>query len=237
VPAGASGSDSFGNTWPQGLFGQQLTLDNQASSPPAFSGASVFYSSSGGRPKYLAQSGADLVLERSSVSLSHLSMTTQTLPTSMSATLSYLANEAQAGSEYEIEIDGIITAPTSGTGLPAYNFAVGVDGSTLGGAVGLGAVFIQLGNTYTFTLRGRITIGTTGAGGTAAVATDGAATQQGANVGNTQVSWGFASNSGGATKSFDTTTNHSINIVGAWGSTTATGHKADTYRSRLSRRN
>jgi hypothetical protein len=237
--AGSSGADGSSNSYPKGLMSQQLTLVNQGSAPPSFSGASVFYSSSGGRPRYLAQSGADLVVERSAVNMGHLSMTTQTTPTAMSGAINYLAGEAQAASEYEIEIDGIITAYTTGAaGAPAYNFAVAVDGSSLGGLVGLGGVFLVKNNTYTFTVRGRISIGTTGAGGTAAVAIDGAATiQGGANVGNTQVSWGFASNSGGATKSFDTTANHSITIVGAWDATTNSGHSADTYRTRITRRN
>lgn len=237
----AAGVDAFGNAYPAGLSVVQggLILFNQGAAPPAVAGASLFYSSSGGRPRYLAASGADLVLERSAVNMSHISMTTQTLPTAMSGALNYLANEAQVASEYEIEIDGVITAPTGGTGTnPKYNWAVAVDGSSLGGLFSLGAVFITTGNTYTFTLRGRISIQTIGAGGTCSVATDGMfMLQGGAAVGNTQVAWPGGSNSGANAKSFDTTSNHTITIVGAWDATTLTGHKADTYRTRITRRN
>lgn len=239
--APVAGTDSFGNVYAAGVAVEQggLVLYNQGSAPSPVAGASEFYSSSGGRPRYLAASGADLVLERSAVNMSHISMTTQTLPTAMSGALNYLANEAQVASEYEIEIDGIITQVTGGTGtVPKFNWAVAVDGSTLGGQFALGNVFLTQGNTYTFTLRGRIAIGSTGVAGTAHVATDGMfMIQGGAAVGNTQVTWPGGSNSGGPTKSFDTTVNHSITIVGAWDSTTMTGHKADTYRTKIVRRN
>jgi hypothetical protein len=198
----------------------------------------VLYSSVAGRPRYLSQAGSDNSIERADVNIATFSMNTQTTPTQISAPLNYVAGEGSQSSEYEIEIDGVITAYTTGAAAaPAFNLAVAVDGSTLGGQLGLGGVFLVKSNTYTYTVRGRIAIKTTGAGGTAHVGLDGAATiQGGANVGNTQVSWGFASNSGGTTKSFDTTSAHTITIVGAWDSTTNSGHHADTYRTRISRR-
>ena len=236
--AGSSGTDGSSNSYPKGLMSQQLTLVNQGSAPASFSGASVFYSSTAGRPRYLSAAGADNCVPRSDINIATFSMNTQTTPTQISAPLNYLAGEASQSSEYEIEIDGIITAyTTGGAGAPAFNIAVAVDGSTLGGQVGLGGVFLVKNNTYTYTIRGRIAIKTTGSGGTAHVGLDGAATiQGGSNVGNTQVAWGFASNSGGTTKSFDTTSNHTITIVGAWDSTTNSGHHVDTYRSRVTRR-
>jgi hypothetical protein len=238
--AGSASSDSVSNAFPEGFYGQQLTLANQASAPPAFSGASVFYSSVAGRPRYISQAGNDSALERSTVNVAQFSMGTQTTDTIISAPLNYLANEGSQSSEYEIEMDGIAIAPTSTTGTdPQWNLVLAVDGTGLGASCTAGSVFFphNTSTTVQYTIRFRLSILTTGAGGTALLMADGALNKQGTNVGNaTNFNSTIGSNSGAGTKSFDTTANHTLQVYANWSAVTSTGHSAKTYRTRLTRR-
>ena len=252
--AGAAGSDSFGNDWPKGLFSQQLTLEDQSSAPPTFSGASVLYTSSSGRLRYISSAGNDLVLDRSVLDLTNFTMGTQTLPVIMSSTLNYLANEAQSGSEYEIEIDGTITTPSSTTtSLPVYNWSFFIDGVGTGiNNVTVGAVMLSSNLTVAYCIRARLTVNATGAGGSCDIVFDGGVSIQfnGAsqfNLGNSSPVHTGGGGGQGSTpvnqltvgKAFDTTSNHSLAIYGNWGTSSGTSlnQSGITYRTKKTRRN
>ena len=233
--AGATGTDSVTNTFPKGLYSQQLTLKSQASAPPSFAGSSVMYTSTAGRLRYLSSSGADMVLDRSALNLTNFNMTTQTIPTILSGTLSYLANEASSGSEYELECDGTVTTPAGTTAT--FTFDLFNDGASMnaGSPITVGTVVIQTGFTYAFTLRLRFTVDVVGAGGSGTMAMDGNMTRKGVNVGNAQQ---FTTlNNAVINVAFDSTANHSLAMYCNWSSTLGTGHKAVTLRTKVTRRN
>jgi hypothetical protein len=240
--SGASGSDTPGNTFPAGLAVEQgaLVLFNQGSAPSAVSGASSFYSSVAGRPRYLSQSGNDSAIERSTVNVAQFSMGTQTVDTIIGGPLNYLAGEASQSSEFGIEIDGIVTGPTSGSGtVPTYNMALFLDGSSFGAAFTLGGVMfgpITTHFSYSYTIRFTCAILTSGASGTAYLSADGQFCNQTSNLGNTSVQTAAGASSGGLTKSIDTTVNHTLQVYGSWSSVTSTGHSVKTYRTRTIRR-
>lgn len=237
--AEAAGADSFGNVYPQGYYGQQLTLINGAA-PSVFSGASILYSSPGGRLRYLNQAGVDQILTRESVNVANFSMNTQTLPTIIGAPLNYQPNEGNQSSEYELEMDGIATAPTSATGTdPTWTWGLAIDGTVLGAAFTVGSVVFPhgVGVTVNYTVRLRLAILTSGAGGTAILAAEGSFNRAATNAGNaTNFNTTVGSNSGGTTKNFDTTSAHTIQAYANWSSVTSTGHGATTYRTRVTRR-
>ena len=236
--AGAAGTDSQSNAYPKGLLSQQLTLLNQGSAPPSFTGSSVLYSSTAGRLRYLSSAGSDNCIVRQDVNVSQFSMGTQTIAQAMSGPLNYLAGEGSQSSEYEIEVDGIVKGPTSGSGsVPTWDMMLYLDGSLWGATFTCGTVMFPLSSvSVSYTVRFRAAILTTGAGGTAILASDGQFCRQGANLGNTTVQTAAGASSGGTTKSFDTTSNHTLQVYAAWSSVTATGHSAVTYRTRITRR-
>ena len=252
--APVAGTDTVTNPYPKGIMGQQLTLVSQSGAPTAFSGASILYTSANGRLRYLSSTGNDLVLDRCVLDLANHSMGTQTTAQIMSSTLNYLANEAQSGSEYEIEIDGTLTTPSSTTtSLPVYNFSFFIDGVGTGiNNVTFGTVFLSANLTVAFCVRGRLTVNATGSGGTCNVVFDGGAAIQfnGAtqfNLGNTSPVTAHGGGGQGSTpiqqmtinKAFDTTADHSLAIYGNWGTSSGTSldQSAITYRTRKTRRN
>lgn len=233
--AAAAGTDQDGNAFPKGMLSQQLTLVNQASAPPAFTGASVFYSSTAGRPRYLSSAGVDAVLDRSVVNTSQFTVGNVITPTIISSPLSYLGGEGSQSSEYELEFDGIITTATSGT-TQTLTFGLGVDGTIIGAQFTLGAVFLPLSVTLSYTVRLRLTIVTTGAGGTCNVAADGQVSRQGVNAGSSTTPVPtVAVGALGTGKAFDTTSAHTLQGYANWGGSTA-GQALTTYRTRISRR-
>jgi hypothetical protein len=183
---------------------------------------------------------AEAALERHQISMTSTAMTTQTLPTAMSQVMNIGANEVAVGTEFEIEIDGVIFAPTAGTGLPAFTFGLYIDGTSTqaGSNTGLGGVYLTpIGSTFSFTLTYRLQILTVGSSGSCTVVSVGTSQAAGANAGNTgpQASVALGSNSNGGV-TINTTTTHTLRICGAWGSTTATGHHASSNRTRMTRR-
>lgn len=249
VISGRSGSDAYGTSFAAGVEVKQggLVLDNQSGSPGATSGASTFYSSVLGRPRYISSVGDDSALERSQVSQTNITMTTQTIATAISPALTVQSDEANVGSEFEIEIEGVITAPTGGTAFvnnavgPLYTVQMMIDGSVTGGVVGWGGVYLIQGSTFSFNCTCRLSIEATGAGGTCTISTWGTIQQQGPNVGNvmtgTTVEMSQPFSSLGTGKAIDTTTSHTLKIFGFWASVTnLTGHKCTVYRSKTARR-
>lgn len=233
-------NDPLGNPVPQGLLSNQLTLPNQGSAPPAVTGASSLYSSGGGRLKFLSSTGVDAVLDRSTDNAAQFAMGTQTVPTIIGGPLNYRADEGSQSSEYEIEIDGIVTGPTSGAGtIPTYTMTLFLDGASFGAAFTLGTVMFSPITTpvaYSFTVRFRCLLLTSGAGGTAYLSADGQFCQKSANLGNVTAQTAAGSSSGGITKNFDSTVNHTLQVYGNWSAVTSTGHGVVTYRTRISRR-
>jgi hypothetical protein len=231
--ASAADADRFTNNFPQGLMGQQLTLLNRGAGPPAFAGASVFYSAPTGRPRYLSSAGADNVLERSDVNTASFPIGNTGTPTNISAPLNYLAGEGSLSSEYEIEIDG--TIGTGSVTAQTLTFELAIDGgAVLGGAFTIGAVYLAINLSFEYTIRFRLTITATGFGGTANMASDGCVNRSGANLGgaaNTTLSVGAV----GTGKVFDTTIAHTIQAMAFWGGS-STGQQLNTVRTRITRR-
>lgn len=153
--AGAAGVDGVGNNYPAGLFSQQLTLANQGVAPPSFANASVLYSSTAGRPRYKSAAGADNVIPRSDVNVATFTVANAAAHQPISAQLNYIANEGNQGSEYEIEIDAVLTTATTATAL---NFQMSSGGNLIGPHVTIGATMLPIGNTFFIILRARLTI-------------------------------------------------------------------------------
>jgi len=232
--AGSAGTDGVTNPYPKGLLSQQLTLQNIASSPPAFANSSVFYSSSTGRPSFINNYGVDFVLERSGINNQNFLMGTQTLPQQMSGPLAYIANEGFANSEFGIEIDGTITTPTSGVAL-VYTFGLYMDGTLVGNSIGLGSVMLPLSVTVGYTLEFRFLLQSAGVSGNFTIVGTGGASRLFVNEGNTNTAAPL--NSLATNLTFNTTINHTFTINGNWSSGASSGHSAITYRTKIVRRN
>lgn len=236
--SGASGTDAQGNAYPAGLAVEKggLVLFDQGSAPSTVSGASILYTSSQQKLRYISAAGNDLVLDRCVLDGTNVSMGTQTIPQRLSSQINYLANEGLANSEYEIEISGTCTTPSSGA-VP-FTFDLFVDSAALSVSTkqAVGAVVLQVNNTYNFCVRYRLTIDTSGSGGTCTIDMDGGIILRGANAGGNANSFTPIVNIDTGL-SFNTTIGHSIAIFCNWGSTVGTGHSAIVYRTRKTRRN
>lgn len=238
--AGASGTDTASNAYPKGLLSQQLTLANQSSAPSAFSGASVFYSSGGGRPRYLAASGADLVLDRAGVSTVQFNQGNVVTAQPMSGIFAYLADEAQISSEYEIEIVGLITNSSTYANSQQLDWRLYMDGSNFGGGFTIGAFFWQSTTTnsqpWAFNLRFLITVQSLGSGGAVHVHSDGSVSATANKTSTDTLNLGGDADN----VAFDTTANHNFQIRAYWNNgvtPTAAGQGLTTYRTKLARRN
>jgi hypothetical protein len=232
--ASAAGSDAFANPYPQGLYGQVLTLNNQSAGPPAFANGSVFYSSTNGRPRYLSQAGVDNVLDRGTVNVSQFTQGNSVTPAIIGGPCNYEANEGTASSEYQLEIDGIITTSTVTPNTLIWGLAV--DGTILGAQFTVGASFLVINHTFEYTIRFRLTIIGQGSGGNCALTADGQITEQGQNQGNAGVSTPVGAQSMPTNKAFDSTSNHTIQPYVSWGGAAAS-QTLTTYRTGLTRKN
>jgi len=237
--AGSSGTDGSGNPYPQGLYSQQLTLNDQASAPPAFSGSSVFFSSVAGRPRYLSSAGADMIIDRSSVNVAEFPVGNTTTPTPISAYLPYSANEAVQSSAFEIEISGNgVSGSTSGTtGGTQLAFQLYIDGSQWGaGTVVGGAAFNAIWNVtstpnFRYTYKVILAIVSSGSGGTAV------GTGSGTLVTSySAIQAGSTLSLGGITSGpFDTTSDHTLQLYAYWNGSSA-AQALTTFITRLTRR-
>jgi hypothetical protein len=109
-------------------------------------------------------------------------------------------------------------------------------------------VFLPLNVTLGYTIRWRVTINTTGAGGTCDVICDGGTSEifTGSgppvqrNMGNLNVNGSpesSAMNMITTGVAIDTTANHTLAVYNNWSAGGVAGHSAITYRTRLIRRN
>jgi hypothetical protein len=234
--SGGVGADAFGTAYAAGLEVQLggLILDNQAAAPAAVAGASSFYSSVAGRPRYLSSAGADSIIERSTVNVSPFTVGNTTTLTSIAAPLGYLAGEAALSSEFEIEISGngspYGTSPAGQT-TQQLVFDLLLDGVSMGVAPTVGAVFWQQGTFFIYTLRYFISVTASGASGTAAVNADGT------------ISWSANKTNADSTTlngiatgvAVDWTASHTFQVKARWGGSAAS-QQLTTYRTKLTRR-
>jgi hypothetical protein len=233
--SGASGTDGSGNVFPAGLAVEQggLVLYNQGSPPAAVSGASGLYSSTAGRLRYLSSAGADVPVDRSAVNVAQFTIGNTATRTLIGAAISYLAGEGTQSSEYEIEIDGIISAGSGASQTVTFDY--GLDG-VAGAQFTIGAAYLATNGSFTYSIRFRACILISGASGSVFMASEGVTTNQGGgNQANTAITYPLGANSGGITKSFDTTIAHTLQPFAKWGGTN-TGQGITTYRTRTTRR-
>jgi hypothetical protein len=233
--AGASGTDFFSHAYPAGLYSQQLTLANQASAPPAFTGASSFYSSVAGRPRYLNAYGDDSVIERSIVNVSQFTVGNTTTYGAISSALGYKGGESNQSSEFEIEVRGNGSGNTGQTGV--LQFEMFVDGVAFGGGFTVGATFwTRSGNTtalFRYTVNFALSITTSGSSGVAQCMSTGALVISETNIQAPET----VSVAGIVTGvAFDTTANHTLEIRAKWTESTSTGKTLTTYRTKIARR-
>lgn len=233
--ASASTDPLDATSYPQGLFSQQLTLANQASAPPALAGASVFYSSVAGRPRYKGSVGDDSVIERSTVNVSQFTVGNTITPSQISADLSYLGGEANQSSEYEIEIEGAVTWAAVGQSRQTLIFALYADGLNWGGqqTVDFGALVAGDGGHYW--VRYLFSCVTMGVSGTFVINTTGILARNTANRIFDASGSGAPLGNQATSVALDTTANHTFEIRAWWGGT-ATGQTLTTYRTKLGRR-
>lgn len=231
--AGASGTDFFGHSYPAGAYLQQLTLNNQSGAPTSFSGASVFYSSVAGRPRYLNSAGNDSVLERSTVNVSQFTVGNTSTPTAISASLSYIANEGNQSSEYEIEFLGKATFSSSGTNHN-LDFKLFMDGVNLGGGFTLDNTIVgTTGIPVLYFISFKISILTTGVSGTCHVNATGTWRDNNATTLKSTNAGAIMGDADGLT--IDTTSAHTFQAMASWGAT-GTGQTLTTYRTKIARR-
>ena len=232
-----AGTDSLGNTYAAGIEIQSggLVLDNQGSAPPAVTGASTFYSSVAGRPRYLSSAGADSVIERSEINVSQFSIGNTTTATNISAPLAYKASEASQSSEYEIEATGAGTPSNVGQTATDLGFRIYMDGSNIGNVLTVGASFFGLGQAFVYNVRFRVSVTGSGAGGTAFISSGGTISYQtNKNQSDTATLDGAIDN-----VAIDFTANHTFQLKTFWSGVTPTGTAGQaltTYRTRLTRR-
>jgi len=242
VISGRAGTDPYGTAFAEGVEVKQggLILDNQSSAPAAVTGASLFYSGPSGRPRYLAQSGADLVLERSGVSTVQFNQGNVVTAQPMSGILAYLAGEAQVSSEYEIEIMGLATAPSTIANVQTLDWRLYMDGANFGGGFTIGATVFSSTATnsqpFAFTVRFVVSVQSTGAGGAVHIHSDGSMSATANKTTSDTANLGGDADA----VAFDTTANHNWQIRAFWNGGTgsgAAGQGLTTYRTKLVRRN
>lgn len=171
--------------------------------------------------------------ERSAVDVSTFTIGNTVTPTPLSAAMPYAAGEGAVNSEFEIEIAGVITA---GTGTAqALNFGLYADGAVLGGLFAAGGVLLAATFTYNFQVTSRLTVTSTGAGGDGVVSSWGVVLKQATNFGATATGTDGSGSSVGTNKAFDTTAGHTLRIYAFWNATN-TGQQAQTFRTRMTRR-
>ena len=228
-----SGTDSLGNAYAAGIEIQSggLTLDNQGSAPPAVTGASTFYSSVAGRPRYLSSAGADSVIERSEINVSQFACGNTGTSTNISAPLAYKAGEASQSSEYMIEATGAGTPANVGQTAQTLDFRIYMDGSNIGPVLTVGASFWQLGQAFVYTVRFRVSVTGSGAGGTAFISSGGTISWQTNKTTSDAATLDAAIDN----VAIDFTANHTFQLKTFWGNT-STGQALTTYRTQLTRR-
>lgn len=229
--AAAAGTDRFtGDAFPAGLFGQQLTLNNQTSAPPAFTNASVFYSSSRGRPRYLSQAGDDSILERSTIDVTQYANNNGTGFIRISGDLFYLANEGAQSSEYEIETFGNGHNGTVGPQL--WTYALFADGLNTGAQFSIGGAAFAAATPFDQYIRFVVSLQGSGVGGTAHIFGLG---NLAANNANRSPSISVVGMANLDAWPIDTTANHTFEIRANWGASVA-GQAMTTFRSCMARR-
>jgi hypothetical protein len=233
--SGQAGTDGSGNTYAAGVEIQQggLVLDNQGSAPAATTGASTFYSSVAGRPRYLSQTGNDSAVERSTVNVSQFTQGNSTTPAAVSSAMSYLANEASQSSEYEIEIEGAVSWST-GT-QQTLLFALYADGLNWAGQQTIGASALPVSGGGHYWVRYLFSCTTSGSSGLFVVNTTGILGITTANR-NLQLGAGAALGNQSLAVSLDTTANHTFEIRAWWGLAATGGQTLTTYRTKIARR-
>jgi hypothetical protein len=229
--SGVAGTDGFGNAYAKGIevHSGGLILDNQGSAPGAVAGASSFYSSVAGRPRYLSQSGDDNILERGAVNVAPFTVGNTTTPTVCSGNLIYKGTAASnQSSMFEIEINGAFH--TGASVLQQVLFQLFVDGTGTGNTITIGTAGLNANVFYAYSIRFRLAVLASGSPGTATMVIDGTFCQQSVPVGsttNTEHALGTTNSS----ISFTSTADHTMQIRG-WFGNTSTSQEIDTYITR-----
>lgn len=229
--SGMSGSDTFSNPYAQGVEIQTggLVLDNQGSAPPAVSGASTFYSSTVGRPRYKSQSGDDSILERSTIDVTDYGIGNTATATVVSGHISYLANEGAQSNAYEIEIWGYMV---QGSTAEAFGLHLYIDAASTGADISFAGAALVAGHGYDYHAKFIVAISTGGASGHVSITGNAVLGAHNTNLGNTENFAGAAHITGVA---YDCTTTHTIAIYGQFAGAGGAGQTADTYITKLSR--
>lgn len=231
--SGGAGADQFSTPFAEGVEIKMggLILDNQASAPSSVSGANVFYSAAGGRPRFISSSGDSSVIERSIINVAQFVQNSgNTTPGTVSASTTYQPNEGNQSSEYELEISLLGTWGT--TTLNALILQLYVDGSPIGSAMHLGTAGATAG--HGFLVRGIFGLDILTAT-TALYYAHASLSDYTASVNDTQAN----SMNGGqlfSGVSFDITLSHTLQVYGWWAATSGGGQALTTYRTRITRR-
>lgn len=235
--SGRAGTDTYSNAFAQGVEVHQggLILDNQGSAPPAVTGASVFYSSVAGRPRYLSAAGASSILERSEVNVGTQTVGNTTTPTEISAQMAYFGGEANQSSEYEMEIEGSVTWANAGQTQQTLLFALYADGANWAGQQTIGAVALNAGDGGHYWVRYLFSCTTSGSSGLFVVNTTGVLARDTANRQSSGAGSGALLGNQATGVSLDTTANHTFAIRAWWGGT-STGQTLTSYRTKIARR-
>lgn len=230
--AGRAGTDAYSNAFATGVEVHKggLVLDNQASAPSAVTDATSLYSSIAGRLRYLASTGENYILERGSVNVSQFSVGNTTTWTVVSGGISYKGTAASnQSSTFEIEITGAFHTSSTGTKHQPW-FTMAVDGTPFGNPIEIGAASLNDNVWYTYAIRFRLAVLTSGAPGTATTTGDGIICQQSVVI-NSITQTNYAVGVTSSSVSFNTTTDHTLAVYGKFDAT-ATSQQMVTYITR-----
>lgn len=195
-----------------------VKLLNPLSQPGAQAGGVMLYGASG-QPAYVNPAGQQMnVTGAQLATFPNTTVTAATLTNLASATV--LANDAEIGAVFELEVNGNGTwAATTGQTL---QLAVALGGTAMS-SLTLGATYLAAGTNFRFKVRVRVFCHTTGATGTWSSEVEGELSAFGNNLvggAGSQNTAGFISCESTGTTTKDTTVNETLALQAAWGATT-----------------
>jgi hypothetical protein len=228
--SGASGTDAQGNGYPAGLgvLIGGLILENQGSAPAGTSGASTFYSSTAGRPRYLAASSQDSILELSEVNVGIQSIGNNTSPVIASASKTIAANAFSQSSE--LEIDCHMSGHSGTSASNTLNVALYADGLNTGAQFTMGATaFPAVNQTFDMWVSFRLSVQTGGSSGAAHITAVG---NQANSSGNRNPANSTVVGANLDAWPVDLTASHLYQVYAWWGGA-ASGQAMNTYRTKF----
>ena len=205
-----------------------VRLLNRASAPAGVAGGAIIYGSGGELAQVTAAGVQTQVPGTQLATFPNTTVTAASLTTLATSSTIYLANDAQAGSVYELEVTG---NGVWGSTQQTLEFAVVFGGNTMSN-ITIGLTQFSASQAFRWKARARVICHTTGATGTWTSEIDGVVSVFNANILGGIGANGtapFTSSESTTTTTIDTTANQVLSLSAKWGSVTG----APTLTSRV----